>query len=204
MAATALVLTLGFGDGAVRAQAPDAEPGTEEEEVTFVERFGVGGWNVIRVQNKRDGRMRVRGNVELNHVRGDTATPVNYAEAVSSCTDCASFSIALQLNLVQRGAPTVAPWNRAVAANVECTRCVTMARAVQFVIAVDDPDDVPKDVDDLIKDLDKALRRIAQDGRHGDLTAAAAHARISEVIERFHYLATELLDEHIEAPADGT
>jgi hypothetical protein len=159
---------------------------------------------VILVENKRDGRMRVRGNVELNHIRGDTATPVNYAEAVSSCTDCASFGIALQLNLVQRGASTVAPWNKAVAANVECTRCVTVARAVQFVISVDDPNDVRKDVDDLIRELDRALRQIARDGRHGDLTASAAHARISEVIERFRYLATELFDEHIEAPAEGT
>ena len=58
----------------------------------------------------------------------------------------------------RRGATVVAPVNRAVAVNENCTRCVTIARALQYVIPVDDCREVPREINELVRRVDLEAR----------------------------------------------
>ena len=63
----------------------------------------------------------------------------NTAQAGARCTDCRATAIAFQVVIVE-GQPTqVAPVNKAVAVNDQCTRCVVYAGARQLVRVVDKP-----------------------------------------------------------------
>jgi putative peptide zinc metalloprotease protein len=156
---------------------------------------GGGGKNVVRLVNRVDGRLRVKGNVQLNRVPGPDVAPVNLAYAYSSCTDCQTLTVALQINLISKTATRVTPQNAAVAANVECTRCVTGAWAYQYVLSVDDPTQVPKDVSDLIKAMDAELNAVHADK---SVTLAQAVSRIRAVISQFQQLAASLDEKHDE------
>lgn len=175
----------------VELTSADAAP-ADEEGVSYEEAGGGGGGtNQVRVRNRKDGELRFKANVQLNRIPGPRVEPTNIAFAYASCTDCQTFAIALQINLISRTAEYVAPENAAVAVNVGCSRCVTVARAVQYTISVDDPTQVPDDVRNLIKELDRQLNDIRKtDG----ITAAEADERVNAVIAQFRSLAEGLRD----------
>jgi putative peptide zinc metalloprotease protein len=150
------------------------------------------GRNVVFVLNRQDGDLRVRGRVRLVHIKGDRAEPVNAAFAYSSCTDCQSYAVALEIALISPNASVIAPQNRARAINYECTRCVTFARALQYVYAVDDPDQVPDNVGRLVREMERELRDISRDRR---ITPTEANERVTAVIVQFQDLNTVLRDE---------
>jgi len=50
----------------------------------------------------------------------------------------------------------VEPENYAIAINTECPGCTTVARAIQYVQPVDDPDNVPNDVQRTVDQLDRS------------------------------------------------
>ena len=83
--------------------------------------------------------------------------------------------------------PRNGPENSAIAVNYKCTRCKTVARAIQYVRQVDDPRETPDDVRDMVDRLDRELRRLNAEQRR--LTADEAEARINSVIERFSTMA---------------
>ena len=114
-----------------------------------------GGNNVVNADNDRDGRFRARGNAELDRIRGDEVRPTNMAQAHASCTDCQTIAVAVQVAVYRRGASVLAPVNCAVAVNDTCTRCVTIARALQYVIPVDDLREVPREVNALVRRVDQ-------------------------------------------------
>ncbi|MDQ2786162.1 MAG: hypothetical protein M3Y58_14305, partial [Chloroflexota bacterium] len=150
---------------------------------------GGGSYNIVRVQNKTDNRLRVKAKIQLNHIPGDTVQPVNYAEAIGSCTTCQTFAVALQIDLRSRTATTVAPQNAAVALNIKCTGCTTVADAYQYVVPVDDPTQTPDNVKELINQMQRQLKAIAETP---DITATDAEARINAVIGQFTDLANSL------------
>ncbi len=113
---------------------------------------------MVLVENRQDGRFRARGNAELDRIHEDEVTPHNVAQARSTCSDCQSVAAAIQVVLYRRGASVVAPVNQAIAINESCHRCVTVARAIQWVIPVDDPRDVPDDVVRLVRAIDREMR----------------------------------------------
>lgn len=158
--------------------------------------FGPGaGRNIVFVLNRADGSRRMRGRIRLVHVTGDRAEPVNAAFANASCTDCQSFAVALEIALISPHAAVIVPQNRARAINHECTRCITVARALQYVYAVEDPDRVPDNVGHLLHVMEEELRAI---GRDPTVTPAQANARVSAVIAQFQELNTALQDELVE------
>lgn len=176
--------------------AAQATPATADIEVTLDEQGGGGGAkNVVKVNNRTDDRRRLRGRIQLNQIPGPTVEPVNYAEAHASCTDCETIAVALQVNLIDRDARKVTPQNAAVAINVECIRCRTIAVALQYVYSVDDPREVPKEVDELIRTMDRELREI---GKDRDASLSDVITRVNDVIGRFQTLAESLNDERAE------
>jgi polyribonucleotide nucleotidyltransferase len=193
-------LAIVFGALASTAVAQSPPPSDDGAEVTITERLGGGGGaNVVTVVNRADNRMRIRGNVDLNRITGDRVAPGNHATAYASCTDCQTFSVALQINLVERNASYVAPQNTAVALNFACERCVTVAHAIQYLVPVDDPRETPREVDALVREMDRELREIAQEGRAGRIDVAEAQRRVNAVLDQFRALGMSLYEERDEA-----
>jgi hypothetical protein len=162
---------------------------------------GGGGKNVIKVQNKNDNRLRVKAKIQLNHIPGDTVEPVNYAQAYASCSECQTFAVALQIDLISRTASTIAPQNAAIALNVKCSHCTTYANAIQYVVQVDDPSQVPDNVRNLVNQMQTELNAAAH--TNGE-TAASAQARIDAVIAQFNDLGQGLYRQHQEDTNDDT
>jgi len=165
-----------------------------------VDTHGGGKGNEARAVNKHDGELVTRGEVQLNRIGGDTVTPLNSANAYSSCTDCQTIAVALQINLISRAATHIAPKNVAVALNEHCTRCVTIAFALQYTYQVDDPKQTPKDVRDLVKEMDKTLSEISKEK---GITLDEAANRIDAVIAQFQELAASLDNKRAADTADN-
>ena len=202
--ATAVNAPLSVAANAALSTAPtavsvldDTQSADEVAGVTYTEAAGGGGGkNIVRLTNRVDNRLRVKGNVQLNRIPGPTVEPGNISIAYSSCTDCQTLTMALQINLYERGAANVSPQNAAVALNYACTRCVTAAWAMQYTIPVDDPTQVPADVSDLIKAMDSELRAIHNDQ---SVTLEEALARLNAVKQQFAQLGEYLQEQHQQA-----
>lgn len=181
-----------------------SEPGDADEAdgATFDEQAGGGGAkNIVKLNNRVDGRMRVRGNVQLSRIHGQKVGPINLAYARSSCTGCSTFAVALQIAVYRQGAKWVAPQNVALALNVNCRRCVTVAHAYQYAIPVEDPSALPERVDGLVRRMNQELRGIQADS--ASLTPPEAEARLEAVIVEFQDLAANLTEARDERTDDS-
>jgi putative peptide zinc metalloprotease protein len=179
-------------DAAPELEAADAVAISDDS----ISPHGSGGRNVASVRNLQDGDLRVRGRIKLVHATGPNVQPVNGAFAYSSCVDCQTFAVALEIVLVSPDAAVIAPQNVALALNYQCTGCLTVARAIQYVYTVDDPHQVPDNVKALLKEMEQELKAIEKDQNVG---AAEANARINAVIAQFQDLAESLVDQQDEA-----
>jgi putative peptide zinc metalloprotease protein len=157
---------------------------------------GGGGKNIVKITNRTDNRLIVRGRVDFNRIPAPKVAPVNAAIAVASCSGCQTYAVALQINLYQRGASTVAPQNAAAAVNAACSHCVTVARSIQYAIPVDDVSTIPHDVRELAKALDKELHAVEGVYDTSSFNVYDANARINNVVTQFKTLANSLLDEY--------
>lgn len=147
--------------------------------------------NTIEAINRTDGRLLIRGGVQINTISGPDVEPVNFAYAYSSCTDCQTFAVALQVNLIGRDSRNIVPQNVAIALNESCTRCRTVAKALQYVYTVDDPTQVPDEVFELV-----------EESAEREITVAEAEARINAVVEWFYDLAAHLNEQREEDDRD--
>src|SRR5207247_1598714 len=141
--------------------------------------------NEVRLENREDGRFKARASIKMHRIPNDDVNPVNVAFAQATCTDCQTIAVAMQVVLYRRGAHNVSPQNIAVAANVRCTRCGTIALVMQWVIPVDDPNAVPKDVDGLVKDMDKELRFLASINSIEQISSDEANSHIQNVLSQY-------------------
>lgn len=157
--------------------------------------------NAIKVCNRKDNRLRIRGRIQLNRIPGDTARPVNQSLAWNSCVGCRSISVALQMNLLSRTASTIAPRNEAFAFNFRCKGCVAVALSYQFNHQVDNPQEVPENVRRLVQDLDAELHALHSEK---DVSLEQAIQRIQAVIDRFFELNASLDQRRQEARDDDT
>lgn len=94
-------------------------------------------------------------------------------------------------------ATQITPQNYAVAYNFQCTGCDTVARALQFVIQVDDPDQVPDDVRRLIDSMNDQLQSAAHDRNVTD--NSQVDGIVNNVIAQFSSLGQSLYDQRDEA-----
>jgi hypothetical protein len=77
----------------------------------------------------------------------------------------------------------------AVASNIDCDLCSTIALAFQVFFTVEDPTRTPQGVDEIMRDLDAELRAVSTDP---NITLGEAEARIVNVIQRFWAVATAI------------
>ena len=89
--------------------------------------------NVAIAINTKDGSALFKFAFSVKRVAGDVVDNTNAAVAFASCESCQTVAIAIQVVLVTGDPSVVTPTNLALAFNVECTLCETMASAYQFV-----------------------------------------------------------------------
>lgn len=98
---------------------------------------GGGKDNAIVVVNRHDGKNDHRAGLGMARVLSEEAGNKNFGYAYSSCTDCRSVAVAVQVVLIMSNPSVVTPQNFAIAVNELCTRCTTVALAYQYVITTD-------------------------------------------------------------------
>ena len=176
--------------------AATTTPKSDQDAGVILEEFPPGGpRNEVGLKNSDKMRFKARASIRLHRITTDEVKPVNVASAVGSCTDCQTIAVAFQVVFYKRGTSNIGPENVALAENIDCTRCVTVARAIQYVIPVDDPQsDVPPDVDRLVKAMDKELRFLSSVKTWDQITSDEAMARIQRVLGQYDELSAYLGD----------
>ena len=109
----------------------------------------------------------------------------NAANAGARCTDCRATAIAFQVVLVSGIPERLTPHNRAVAINDQCTQCVVVAEARQFVRVVDEPVKFSDAGREVLADVRRQLRALeTQNLSLADLHLAveAQEARVRTVL----------------------
>lgn len=84
--------------------------------------------------NTTDGSSVFKFAFAIKHVMSSVVDETNAAVAYSSCTDCRTTAIAIEIVLVEGTPTTYTPTNAAIAVNYQCTLCNTFAAAYQFVV----------------------------------------------------------------------
>jgi hypothetical protein len=162
---------------------------------------GGGPRNLVKVQNLQDNALRVNGNVQLGRIPGPMIAPVNLAQSYSSCANCQTLTVALQVDLITPNTVRATPENAAVAINFQCTDCDTVALALQYVLTVDDPTQVPPEANQLMAEMRQELVQMQGDQT---LTLPEAEARVLNVIGQFQGLAASLDEQRDESTAPIT
>ena len=159
--------------------------------------MGGGGANtMVLLHNQVNGGLTARGNVQVNQIPGPSVGPVNCAYATSTCLDCQTLAVALQINLISRTATFIMPRNVARAQNIGCQACRTAALALQYVRQVDDPTSMPPEFVGLVQRMNDELRVLQTDP---GLTLDQAVAQIDAVLAQFQDLATSVDDQRDQA-----
>jgi putative peptide zinc metalloprotease protein len=118
--------------------------------------------------------------------RGGAVDHLNAANAAARCVRCEATAIAFQI-VIASEAQRVAPINQAVALNHQCTECVVVAEARQFVRVVDAPVKLSGRGRAELADVRRQLRALeAQDPPLDQLHQAIElqEARVREILGR--------------------
>jgi len=126
---------------------------------------------------------------EITRVNRDVVDTGNAAVAAASCTDCQTVAVAIQGVLVFSDPDVVAPTNLALALNVDCNRCYTLASAYQFV-STTGVVHFTTEGNRLIAEIHRGLEQLRQSG----LSIEEIQARVDVfAAELAHVLRTELV-----------
>ncbi len=146
--------------------------------------------NVAVALNTKDGGSIFKLAFSIRKVAGEVVDNTNAAVAYSSCTECSTTAIAIQIVLVTGDPDVVTPTNLAVAVNENCTLCTTFAAAYQIVLSTDGPVKLTGEGRKRIKDIVKEIKRLKKE----DLQPAELDARLDALVgELKQVLATELV-----------
>jgi putative peptide zinc metalloprotease protein len=99
----------------------------------------MGAENTAVNVNTHDDQSRYRVAFKIQRVNKDVVDNANAAVAVGSCDRCQTVSVAMQTLLLFRDLRTFAPENVALAMNIECSQCNTLATAYQDVVQTGGP-----------------------------------------------------------------
>jgi putative peptide zinc metalloprotease protein len=146
--------------------------------------------------NTKDGSSIFRLAFAIKRAGGDVVDNVNAAVAFSSCTDCQTVAISIQVVLITGDAETVTPQNIAIAINENCTLCDTLASAYQFVLTTDGQVHFSAEGNREIAEI----RRELQELRKSDLSGPEIQERLTGLMQR---LAVVLRNELVAAGHSG-
>jgi hypothetical protein len=182
------LLALGIASGV----SADRPPYEEEPRAILKELAKVEENNIVAVFNHTDEKFKARSSVDVDVITGPDVVPANVAWSQSTCFQCKSMTVALQLALYEPGATTVSPENAGVALNIECTECFTYARAHQIVLPVENAKTVSRNVDDELEDLERRIDHLLRDVKRGRIATDDAPALINALVDEFKVLGTRI------------
>jgi putative peptide zinc metalloprotease protein len=142
--------------------------------------------NVATAIVEQDGAEAFDFAWDIAKQRGGVVDHRNEANAAARCAGCGATAIAFQIVIASR-AEAVAPINQAVALNHECTECVVVAEARQFVRVVDAPVKFTDAGRSTLAEVRETLRALdAQDAPIDQLHQAIElqEARVLEILGR--------------------
>ena len=139
--------------------------------------FAHAGDNTAIAINTKDGATVFKVAFAIRHVMGDVVDTSNAAVAYSSCTECTTVAIAVEIVLIQRNASVITPTNIAIAFNELCSLCVTVAEAYQFVLTTSGPVHFDADGNRILADIKNRLERL----KHAELTLAQLQAELDAI-----------------------
>jgi putative peptide zinc metalloprotease protein len=170
------VALFGLGFGAAPALADGGENGSGDNSAIAI--------------NTTDGASVFKLAFAIRHVAGDVVDQTNQAVAYSSCSNCDTTAIAIEVVLVEGNPSVVTPQNVAVAVNYQCQTCLSFAAAYQFVVSTGGPVEFTKQGRKMLERIQHDLERL----RHEQLTVAQLQARLDEIVARLKYvLSTQLV-----------
>ena len=148
--------------------------------------------NVAVTINTKDGFSVWSFAFKVTRVMKDVVDDSNAAAAVSSCTDCQSIAVALQVVLIMGEATVIAPTNLALALNIQCTACETLASAYQWVFTTGGPVRFTAEGNRRLAEIRRAFLELLKNAE--TLTLAELQAAIDELAEQLaDVIQTELL-----------
>lgn len=146
--------------------------------------------------NTKDGSSIFKLAFAIKRAAGDVVDNGNAAAAISSCDECRTVAISIQIVLVTGDPEVVTPENIALAYNVECTSCETFASAFQYVLGTDGNVHFTPEGRQEIQDIRRELRDLAGAG----LPLAELDTRLDALMQR---LARVLRNELIASGKSG-
>jgi putative peptide zinc metalloprotease protein len=176
----AFLLALGLVFG---GQAAWAQESPSPEETTTAGSSANGGDNVALAVNTKDNTSIFKFAFEVRRVMNEVVDETNAAVAVASCENCQTVAVAIQIVLIVNDPDVVSPTNLALAMNVECTSCATLASAYQYVFTTGGQVVFSKEGWDALTDLRKQIHELLKDGwtdigsLQAELDALAAQVR---------------------------
>jgi len=132
--------------------------------------------------NTKDGSSIFRLAFAIKRAAGDVVDNTNAAVAIASCSECQTTAISIQVVLVT-GDPDVAnPQNIALAYNVLCTACDTLASAYQWALSTDGQVHFTAEGNQAVAEIRRQLRELGR----SDLAGAEIQARLDELMQRLN------------------
>jgi putative peptide zinc metalloprotease protein len=142
--------------------------------------------------NTKDGAALFKFAFSVKRVAGDVVDNTNAAAAIASCEDCRTVAIAIQIVLVTGDPSVVTPTNLALAYNIECTLCETMASAYQFVFGNGDNMRFTAEGRKTLAEIRKEFHDLRKESEN--LTLAEIDARVEALVARIRdVMRTELV-----------
>ena len=185
-----LAASLMFTQTAASAQEATTSPNEDAGTI------GGSGDNVAVAINTKDGSSRVKVSFRIVRTSADVVDNGNVAVAFASCESCRSVAIAVQLVLVGGSPSTVIPENYAIALNVECFDCESLASAYQFVLGTDGNVHFTPEGNRALAEIRNQIRELARSSMEIHEIQAQLDALANE-------LRTVLRDELVAAGAPG-
>ena len=138
------------------------------------------GDNTAIAINTKDGSTVFRVAFAIRHVMNGVVDQSNAAVAAASCTSCTTVAIAIEIVLVESNPSVVTPKNIAFAYNNQCSLCLTVADAYQFVLSTGGPVHFDSEGNKTLADIRHELEEL----KHEDLTLAELQARLDSIVAR--------------------
>lgn len=149
------------------------------------------GDNVAAEINTKDNSNVFDLSFNIRRVMAGAVDIDNAAVAVSSCQNCRTIAVAIQVVLIFSDPDVVTTDNLALALNIECSSCETMALAYQYVLTTDGPVRFTAEGNRTIQDI---LKQIAEIGSNEELALEEIDAQIGALVDQLYAVVdTELV-----------
>lgn len=117
--------------------------------------------NKVTAVNETDGAQIFQLSIDLRRITEGPVIDQNIAQAYSSCEDCRTIAIAVQVLLLMEDIRQVVPVNLAESINYECTRCESLAYAGQLVLSTGGKVRLTGDARRRIAEIEDALNALS-------------------------------------------